>query len=241
MKGLRFVLAVLLLGPAGKSTGACIAVEAPTQVQKSPSVEKITDHLFRIGKLIVDTHEHTVSCKASVNMDHGAIEYLAVAPGGKLHESLLKVDVRPLHLQLALLMLNLEPANNLKYQGDQTTPRGAQVVIELQWRDRNGNVRRVRAEDLMLDAVSNRPMAHHSWSFTGSRILKEIGFEADFERSLVAVWHDPAAIIDNPLPGGADNRYAVWQTCPPVGTQLDLIISPAGDDKSTSSDKSTVK
>ncbi len=241
MKGLYFVLALLLIGPAGKSSGACIARDAPTQVQKSPPVEKITDHLFRIGKLIVDTHERTVSCKASVNMDHGAIEYLAVAPGGKLHESLLKVDIIPLHLQLALLMLNLEPANNLKYQGDQTTPRGAQVLIELQWRDHNGNVHRVRAEDLILDTVSNSPMALHSWSFTGSRILKEVGFEADFERSLVAVWHDPAAIIDNPLPGGADNRYAVWHACPPVGTQLDIIMSPSGDHNSVDSDKSKVK
>ena len=67
-------------------------------------------------------------------------------------------------------------------------------------------------------------MAHHPWVFTGSRILKE-GFEADIAKSLVAIWHDPAAILDNPLEEGADNIYIVnAPRNPKRGTHIELIL-----------------
>jgi len=67
-------------------------------------------------------------------------------------------------------------------------------------------------------------MAQHDWVFTGSRILKQ-GFQADLEKSLVAVWHDPAAILDNPLPGGGNNAYLVNpKRAPKRGTHVDFIL-----------------
>ena len=77
-----------------------------------------------MGKALVDTRARTVTCPGRINMDEGAIEYLAVAPRGKTHESLLLIDARPLHLQLALLLLGLEPKNVLERQGDKATPQG---------------------------------------------------------------------------------------------------------------------
>ena len=73
-------------------------------------------------------------------------------------------------------------------------------------------------------------MPLHDWVFTGSRILPQ-GFEADLQKSLVAVWHDPAAILDNPLPGGANNAYVVnAKRVPRQGTPIEFVIkavSPA--------------
>ena len=71
---------------------------------------------------------------------------------------------------------------------------------------------------------ANKPMPAHAWVFTGSRILAG-GFEADLQKSLVAVWHDPAAIVDNPLPGGANNAYVVnARRVPRRGTPIELIF-----------------
>jgi hypothetical protein len=207
-------------------------VEAPKQV------ERITDHLYRLGKVMIDTQAHTATCSGVINMHEGAIEYLAVAPGGKLHESLLRLDIQPIHLQLALLMLNLEPENVLRYQGDARTPRGAPVRIRVAWRDSLGEQHSVPAEALMVEMPGEKPSAPHNWVFTGSRILKEIGFEADAEKSLIAVWHDPAAILDNPSPAGALNVYAVAKKCPRTNTQVELEISAA--DASPSPPKSPV-
>jgi hypothetical protein len=192
---------------------------------EKPPVERITEHVYRIGTAVVDTAARTVTCPAEINMDEGPIEYLAVAPKGKLHESLLRVDVRPLYLQLGLLMLNLEPKNVLKAQGDKTTPQGDPVEIRVRWRDAQGTQQDVRAEELIAEMPGEKVMAKHDWVFTGSRILKEVGFEADVSKSLVAVWHDPAAILDNPLPGGADNAYIVnTKRVPKRGTRVEFLI-----------------
>ena len=192
--------------------------------QKQAQVERITQNVYRIGAAVVDTQARTVTCKGVINMDEGAIEYLAVAPHGKTHESLLRVDVRPLHLQIALLMLDLEPKNILKFQGDPATPQGAPVEIKVRWRDQKGAEQEARAEDLILETPARRPMPRNRWVFTGSRVVKE-GFEADLEKSLVAVYHDPAAILDNPLPGGVTNSYIVNpKRAPKRGTPIDFVL-----------------
>ncbi len=190
----------------------------------SAPIERITARLLRIGSALVDTEARTVTCPGVINMDSGAIEYLAVAPRGKTHESLLRVDVRPLHLQLALLLLGLEPKNVLRVQGERTTPQGAPVEIRVRWRDARGQMQDVRAETLILRMPGRQPMAAHEWVFTGSRILRE-GFEADLEKSLVAVWHDPAAILDNPLASGGDNAYVVNAArTPKRGMPIEFVL-----------------
>jgi hypothetical protein len=196
--------------------------------QKTPPAERITDHLVRIGKALVDTQARTITCPAEINMDSGSVEYLAVAPRGKTHESLLLVDVQPLHLQLALLVLGLEPKNVLRAQGDRAVPQGAPVEIRVRWRTATGKTQEARAETLLaeMDSRGNlrRAMPPHNWVFTGSRIVKE-GFEADLEKSLVAIWHDPAAILDNPLPEGGNNDWVVNSArVPKRGTTVEFII-----------------
>ncbi len=48
-----------------------------------PPVEKIDDASVRIGKVIVNHQERTVSFKAVVNMEKGILEYICCMPNGK--------------------------------------------------------------------------------------------------------------------------------------------------------------
>ena len=199
------------------------------RTERPPDVERITDTLYRVGKVIVDLQARTVTCPGKVNMDSGAIEYLAVAPGGKTHESLLEVEVRPLHLQVALLLLNLQPKNVLKSQGDPATPQGAPVDLFIRWRDAHGVEQEVRAEEWVAEMPAGKPMSTHAWVYTGSKIVAE-GFVADLEKSLVAVWHDPAAILDNPRSTGGDNAHIVntrltgAKQVPKRGTSITFVV-----------------
>ena len=200
--------------------------QKPAKKPDRPAPADRTDHGTYLsgGRCSLDTQERTVICTGEINMDEGPIEYLAVAPGGKTHESLLRIDVRPLHLQLALLMLDLEPKNVLSRQGEKTTPQGDPVELRIRWRDKDGQAHDVRAEELVADGRTEKPMPAHAWVFTGSHVLKQ-GFQADLEKSLVAVWHDPAAILDNPLPGGGDNAWIVnAKRTPRRGTRVDFVI-----------------
>ena len=48
-------------------------------------------------------------------------------------------------------------------------------------------------------------------------------------KSLVAVYNDPAAILNNPLPtGGDDTAYMVnTERLPPVDTEVEIIVRAA--------------
>jgi hypothetical protein len=228
-----FKILLILLILSKNSVPSCLAQgTGKAGKQAAPAVERVTENLYRVGKAVVDTQARTVTCPGQINMDTGSIEYLAVAPRGKTHESLLLVDVRPLHLQLALLLLDLEPKNVLSKQGERTTPKGAPVEIYVRWRDAKGDRREERAETLVAELPSGRPMPAHNWVFTGSRILPQ-GFEADLQKSLVAVWHDPSAILDNPLPGGANNAYIVnAKRVPRQGTPVEFVVKAAATSQS---------
>jgi len=51
-------------------------------------------------------------------------------------------------------------------------------------------------------------------------------FIAQVERSILAVYRDPAAMIDNPAPEGAsDENWLVHEDrVPPIGTEVRVIV-----------------
>jgi hypothetical protein len=209
---------------AGIICAAALCLAAPQARRSLPPAERITDTLYRIGHVTVDTAARTATCRGEINMNGGPIEYLAVGMKGKRHESLLALDVRPLHLQLALLLLGLDPKNVLKSQGERRAPEGDPVTLRVRWRDSAGKRHDVRAEELVMRMPGRHPMPRHEWVFTGSRI-SEAGFEADLDESIVAVWHDPVAILDNPLVEGGDNSWeADPSRSPPRGTSVELVV-----------------
>lgn len=212
---LLVVLPPLLTPPAaGGGTGG-----AP------PVAERLGEDRYRVGKLIVDTRARTAVCPGRVNQVVGTVEYLAVSPGGKVHESVLVLDVRPLHLQVGLLLLGLEPKGGLRYQGDTQAPKGSPVALSVSWK-RGARSVRVPAEQLVWDVVKKRPMEANPWIFSGwPEDPREIAAE---ELSLVATYRDPAAILNNALPTGSDDSvYKVNQRVIPArGTPVTVTFSP---------------
>lgn len=211
-------LFALTSGPASHSQG-----EKPPGLP--PEAAKIGEDLYRVGKMKVDLKAGTATCTGKINMRRGIIEYLAVAPGGKRHESLLLVDVRPLHFQVALILLGLEPRGGLTVQGDEKPPKGSPVNLSVSW-TRAGKSVRVRAEELVWNIDRKKPLETNAWVFSGSS-LNGRGFVADEELSLIATFRDPAAIVNNVLPSGADDTVhkVNERIVPPLGTPVTLIAS----------------
>ncbi len=190
-----------------------------------PQVERITENVYRVGAVTVDTKARTVTCPGVVNQDRGVVEYVAVAAKGKLHESVLRLDVRPMHLQVALLMLDLEPKNVLGFQGERKTPQGDKITLAVKLRDSKGEMQELPVESLMMTMPKEKSLERGAWVFTGSRVLKQ-GFEADISRSLIAVYPDPAAIVDNPRPNASAQTFFVNpRRCPKRNTKVELVLS----------------
>ncbi|MBI3189897.1 MAG: hypothetical protein HYZ33_04550 [Ignavibacteriales bacterium] len=194
-----------------------------SQPSENP-IEKIDENNYRVGKLILNSKDRTVKLNGILNMEKGIIELLACATGGKVHESVLVLDVVPYHLQVSMLLLGLKYKGGLEYQGDPRTPQGDSVEIWVSWK-RDGGDTTVRAEDLVWDANQSKPMEHTSWVFVGSKMV-EGRFMADQEKSLITTFHDPFTIFDNPLQGGAnDEVYTVNEKLVPrKGTPVTVTI-----------------
>ncbi|MBD3181995.1 hypothetical protein GF312_06875 [Candidatus Poribacteria bacterium] len=194
-----------------------------------PAMVKLGNGLYKLGKVDVDLNSNTIKIHGKMNMSYGLIELLACSSIGKVHESAIVLDVDPIHLQTALILMGLEYEGGLRYQGDPQTPKGDRVYIWVEWNS-EGQVKRHRAEDLVFNREKQSTMPHVGWVFSGSRINDNGVFMAQAIGTIITTFHDPDAIIDNPLPEGADDTVYIVNTklAPPKGTDITMIITPVG-------------
>ena len=199
-----------------------------SQMHDAPPIKKIGPGIFEVGGVRIIKNENRVEFPAKVNMSKGLLEYSIVGDMGKLHESLLRTSIEPFSLQVALLMLGLEGTTNpLHEQGDPRKPEGDPVRIWVIMK-KGDSTSKIRIEDwiVLKDSTGkSRPMPHTDFIFTGS-IVHEGVFMAQVEKSIAALFHDPSAMIDNPLPeGGSDELWFVNQeSVLPVGTEVIVSI-----------------
>lgn len=189
----------------------------------APPLKMVAPGIFEIGGVRILKKEERVEFPATVNMDKGLLEYLIVGTSGKLHESLLRTEVEPYGLQIALLMIGLEGSTNpLASQGEPRRPEGDPVTIWIRWQE-GKQIKKARIEEWVLKGKN--PMGPTPWIFTGSFVSNGV-FMAQVEKSIVAVFHDPVALIDNPLPEGASDEvwFAREGKVPPPGTGVTVFI-----------------
>jgi len=202
------------------------------QQNQAPPIVMLAPGVFEVGGVRIEKKTASASFPATVNMDKGLLEYLIVSGGGKVHESLLRTTIEPYSLQIALLLLGLEGTSDpLREQGDAGIPQGDPVTITLRWNDA-GTVKKVPIESWIIDKNKTAPLGPVSWVFTGSFVNEGV-FMAQVEKSIMAVYHDPAAMIDNPLPDGASDEF--WFVneghVPPAGTPVTVIIRKGNKEK----------
>lgn len=200
-------------------------------------VKKVGPDLYELGTITLDTKARKATIPGRINMTQGIIEYLAVMDKrGKLHESVLALDVQPSLFQLALILLGFEPGEvSLPSSGSQKSPTlskwGDPVTLWVEW-DRTGTTERISADALIFNRETQRTIDGNRWHFTGSAFYQNT-FAADLTGSLIATWMDWQAIINasaqigNPY-RGANLGYEVnSKIVPPLDTPIRLVIEPA--------------
>jgi len=215
-----------------------------------PSIREVSPGIFQVGGVKLEKAARRVSFPAKLNMTDGPLEYLLVTGQGKLHESVLKADLEPHHLQVAMLLLGAKgmqaaPLTNapsggpITQAGERNPPLpGEPVLIEVTW-TQDGKPQRKRIEELVFNKRAKEPMARGPFTFTGSRIWQG-KFVAQTEGSLIALITDPDAVFNNPRPNrDADEAWVVrQQDVPPLDTVVEVSITlvpvekaPAGQGK----------
>jgi len=167
----------------------------------------------------------------------GAIEYLAVSEGGKEYESILVLKCKPEAIYNSLVELGLKKGEAALYDEDSKKvilPKGPPVRIFVEWQDKNGKTKRLRAEELIRNINTKRTMWNIGWVFTGSRkgyFDPESDDEvlmANVTGNVISLHHgDDSVILQNPLAeASADSiPYRVNdEMMPKSGTEVKFVI-----------------
>jgi hypothetical protein len=181
--------------------------------------------LVRVGTVTVDAGQRMVVLTGFVNQVDGAIELFACGTRGKTHESVLVLDIYPVDLHAALVLLGARcgpPAPGL----GMGPPKGDRLEVWVAWLEEG--VRRVeRAERWIAYRASRREVPRTDWVFTGST-FEDGRYKALVEESLLVTYWDPWAIINIGSRVGADDELLLVneETVPALGTPVEVYIVP---------------
>lgn len=190
-----------------------------------PPFRQIGPGLFQVGDVRFDRELRTIHFPAAVNLLEGNIEYVVVNTAGKTHESLLRTAVQPVHVQLAFLLLGASRIGTNQLSTDPSVDLpGEKVQVELSWVSA-GRTNRAPAEEFVQDRKSASPASRGAWVYTGSR-LREDGFAAQLDGSIISLITDPDALINNPRRGREDDDNWLVRTngLPPLHAPVEVTI-----------------
>ena len=197
-----------------------------------PGLKVAGPGIFELGQVRMDKAQRMVSFPAVLNQADGTMEYLLVTTSGKTHESILRTEVPPLHVHVAMLLLAAKGAgtNALtspppQYGG---TPGlailGDPITIEVRWQEKNQEIRR-QAEELVVHQAAKAEGKKPAWVYNGS-VVWEGTFLAQQDGSLISLIRDPIALINHagPQPEGDHVWMANADKLPPAKTPVQVVI-----------------
>ncbi len=190
--------------------------------------------------LKLDRQEKVLDVQATVIRREGDwLELLACTPGTREHEAVLTVQARPSHINLALIMMGLEPGSprtavleDGKYKP--VPARGDKVAVTLVTVDDEGNEKEVPANEWIFNRETEKPMEGNIWMFTGSSMYEHEGqqiFLADVNGTVLSLVHfgDDLLARDTELTSRSDGEILAANTkaIPEVGTKVRIRMRPA--------------
>ncbi len=199
-------------------------LQAASTGSQDSLLQQIGPGIYKFGEIIIDKNENYIEFPAAVNMDKGLIEYILVGVLGKLHESLFFTKVEPYQIKTALLLYGFKDSGvEFRGQGYEDFLKGDSLEIWVSWDEGEKNLTRV--EQLVFNQRTEHTMQRTNWIFTGSYFYQG-RFIAQIEKSIIAVYYDPIAIINNPLPERINDEiwYVNEDKVPKIGTEVKIIF-----------------
>ena len=167
----------------------------------------------------------------------GAVEYLVCGRNGKEYESIIVVEATAKEIYDALGKLDVQvgaPPGYDEEKDEPTPPKGPELIIYAEWKD-GDTAKKVRAEELVFNVKTQKPMSHTTWIYSGSRVVPDLDSDdedammpqAFMSNDLVALrMFDASALFQNPLPESQEeNIYKKNDALlPKLGTPVMLTI-----------------
>jgi hypothetical protein len=211
-------------------------INSDTNSLPHPAMREVGPGRFELGDIVLDQHQRTVTFPAVLNMADGALEYLLVTGYGKKHESLMRTDIAPYNIHLAMLLLGAGRRTNTVSSpppphivNPSSAPiSGDKVTIEVSWQ-RAGKTVRCAAEDMIYNREAKTTLPPGVWVYNGSAVW-DSHFLAQRDGSIGSLVTDLSALMNN-SGLGHDNDH-IWTAnptnVPAVNTPLEVTLRLAG-------------
>lgn len=218
--------------------------DAKAQLEEAKKLLKeVSPGVYDLNGIQINAATRELRIPCSVLHQKLPIEYALVNDTGeKVHETVLETTVRPIQVQLALLLANYQPGtkglldklgpkDERPYKDPDTEPATAganRLAIHVEWKD-GDKTKRVPLSDFIQNIDTRKtPPDLDTWIFNGS-IIDHDGFNAEMTGSIISTYVDRQAIINSAAKG--NNRDDLWismpDNIPAEQTKVTLIITPA--------------
>ncbi len=179
----------------------------PVSAQSGESndlLKKVDNNTYILNDIEIKTDERTVSFPCRINMEEGLLEVALCTPQGKTHESLLFTEVSPIEFQTALMLLGLDPVNEIPgdpkladplspYKTIETSGDSVLIFIETEI---GGKTQRKRIEDFIRDESKGKTLEKSTWIFRGAVTHQSGHVIIAPETTMIATYHDPIALME---------------------------------------------
>jgi hypothetical protein len=230
---------LLLLGLAAAWAAAARSEEPATGDAPVNSEKRLSKDPPGMKRLMpeydvwIDPKNKRVVMDGTVVLREGQLEMFACPKGTKEHESIVAVDTKAYAVHAALLAVGAQVGTPVVFQPGYKPATGAQVDIEIVWRDKGGTVHRNPAQDWIRNVETRQAMTY-PWVFAGSGFWTD---EATGQKHYMAETGDficvsnfPSAMLDLPIQSSQDNEHLLFEAfterIPPLGTRVRLVLTP---------------
>ena len=221
-------------------------VQSPDQMP----IKEVSPGIYELANVRLDQSKRSITFPANINMHEGPIEYFLVTSYGKVHESVLKMDVVPFHIHVCSVLLGSKGADyealNKRFsqlKDNEIVPDseldkmleeglfGQPVEMTIAW-ELEGKKHQLAAESLLVSNEDDQQMPPGQWFYTGSRVVNGI-FSAGQSGDAVTVIGDYGSMINYIGPGFKNDELwkANIEVLPPIYHPVTVTFSFPGPDK----------
>lgn len=201
----------------------------------------IPDTWKRLSKeyeIWIDTKNKVAIAAGNICLRAGPLEVFACPRGTKEHEAIVSVNALSSLIHTTLLALGATPGRPVVWQDKYQPATGPVIHIDVVWKAQNGEQKRVKAQQLVRDFKTQKPM-EYDWVFGGSQTFtdQETGETYYYGDSgeLVCLSNFATATMDVPVQSSDANEGLLFEAntpnIPEVNTKVYLIFRPELDKK----------
>ena len=174
--------------------------------QENPEdiLKKVGDDIYMLKEMKIDVSKGHIEIPGKINMSEGLIEVILCRKEGKVHESLLVTDVSPLEFQTALLLLGLDPVNEVpdiasevdpvsQFRSIETSGDSVRLYIS---HTVNGETVKKPVEHFVYDESVDQTLEPSTWLFRGAATHQNGHVLVDPDVTMIATYHDPVAMME---------------------------------------------